>query len=133
LITALFFADDLVLISGTPKTGMIKLLKLVNNFCKDNKMSLATSKTYIISNASYNISWPINEETIEEVLVAKYLGVNIQLRGRSMIGQYEEIMINRATSYAYSIMNLTRGGLDRALIAKIIWETCAIPAILYCV
>ena len=133
LITALFFADDLVLISGTPKTGMIKLLKLVNNFCEDNKMSLATSKTYIISNASYNISWPINEETIEEVLVAKYLGVNIQLRGRSMIGQYEELMINRATSYAYSIMNLTRGGLDRALIAKRIWETCAIPAILYCV
>ncbi len=133
MITALFFADDLVLISGTPRTGMIKLLKLVNNFCKDNKLSLATSKTYIISNASYNISWPINEERIEEVLVAKYLGVNIQVRGRSMVGQYEELMINRATSYAYSIMNLTRGGLDRALIAKRIWETCAIPAILYCV
>ena len=31
-----------------------------------------------------------------------------------MIGQYEEIMINRATSYAYSIMNLTKGGLDKA-------------------
>ena len=133
LITALFFADDLVLISGTPKTGMIKLLKLVDNFCKDNKMSLATSKTFIISNASYNICWPINDETIEEVLVAKYLGVNIQLRGRSMIGQYEDIMIRRATSYAYSIMSLTRGGLDRALIAKRIWETCAIPSILYCV
>ena len=48
---------------------MIKLLKLVNSLCEDNKMSLATSKTYIISNVSYNISWPINEETIEEVLV----------------------------------------------------------------
>ena len=50
-----------------------------------------------------------------------------------MIGQYEEIMISRAKSYAYSLMNLTRGGLDRALIAKRIWETCAIPAILHCV
>ena len=30
-------------------------------------------------------------------------------------------------------MNLTRGGLDRALIAKRVWETCAIPSILYCV
>ena len=133
LITALFFADDLVLISGTPKSGMIKLLRLVDTFCKDNSMSLATSKTFIILNATYNVHWPINEDTIEEVLVAKYLGVNIQLRGRSMIGQYEELMIRRAKSYAYSIMNLTRGGLDRALIAKRIWETCAIPAILYCV
>ena len=25
------------------------------------------------------------------------------------------------------------GGLDRALIAKRIWETCVIPAILYCI
>ena len=30
-------------------------------------------------------------------------------------------------------MNLTRGGLDRALIAKRVWDTCAIPSILYCV
>ena len=97
-----------ILISRTPKSGMIKLIKLVDFFGKDNKMSLATSKTFIISNATYNISWPINDDTIEEVLVTKYLGDNIQLRGRSMIGQYEDIMIRRATSYAYSIMNLTR-------------------------
>ena len=30
VITALFFADDLVLISGTPKTDMNKLLKNVS-------------------------------------------------------------------------------------------------------
>ena len=132
MVTALFFADDLVLISGTPKTGMNKLLRVVCNFCTDMKMTLATSKTYIISNATYDINWSVNSETIEEILVAKYLGVKLQLRGRNIIGQYEEIMINRAMSYAYAIMNLTRGGLDRALIAKRVWETCAIPAILYC-
>ena len=36
-------------------------------------MSIATSKTYINSNATHNISWPINDDTIEEVLVARYL------------------------------------------------------------
>ena len=133
MVTALFFADDLVLISGTPKTGMNKLLKVVCNFCTDMKMTLATSKTYIISNATYDINWSVNSETIEEILVAKYLGVKMQLRGRNIIGQYEEIMIKRPMSYAYAIMNLTRGGLDRAIIAKRVWETCAIPAILYCV
>jgi len=111
MVTALFFADDLVLISGTPKTGMNKLLRVVCNFCTDMKMTLATSKTYIISNATYDINWSVNSETIEEILVANYLGVKLQLRGRNIIGQYEEIMINRAMSYAYAIMNLTRGVL----------------------
>ena len=29
-------------------------------------------------------------------------------------------------------MNLTRKGLDRAILAHYIWETCTIPLILYC-
>ena len=41
-------------------------------------------------------------------------------------------MLKRATGCAMSIMNLTRAGLDRALIAKRLWECCAIPSILYC-
>ena len=110
LVMALFFADDLVLISGTPRFGMNKLLRVVCMFCSDMKMTLATSKTYIISNATYDVNWSVNSETIEEILVAKYLGVKIQLRGRNIIGQYEEIMIKRAMSYAYTIMSLTRGG-----------------------
>ena len=132
VITALFFADDLVLISGTPKTGMNKLLKIVSKFCNDMKMELATTKTYILSNANYNVSWKIENDTIEEILIAKYLGIHVQVRGRNMIGKYEDNMIKKAMSYAYTIMNLTRSGLDRAMIARKLWETCAVPAILYC-
>ena len=65
--------------------------------------------------------------------MAKYLGVTIQVRGRSMIGVYEKDMIRKATNYAYAIMNLSRGVLDRAMVAKRLWESCAIPSILYCV
>ena len=132
IITALFFADDLVLISRTPKLGMDKLIKAVMDFGEDMRMSLSPTKTYILSNASYDVSWSLGEDTIEEILVAKYLGVKIQIRGRTIIGQYENDMIRRAKSYAYSLMNLTRGGLDRAHIAHKLWESCAIPAILYC-
>ena len=71
VITALFFADDLVLISGTPKTGMNKLLKIGSKFCNDMKMELATTKTYILSNAKYNVSWKIENDTIEEILIDK--------------------------------------------------------------
>jgi hypothetical protein len=132
IITALFFADDLVLISKTPKVGMDKLIKIVSEFCEDMRMTLSPTKTNIITNAPYEIAWKIADDTIEEILVAKYLGVKIQIRGRTIIGNYEEDMIRRAKSYAYSLMNLTRGGLDRAHIAHKVWESCAIPAILYC-
>ena len=133
MITAIFFADDLLLLSRTPNRGMNKLLRIVSGFCMDMHMKLATSKTYILTNSPNEISWKVDNVTIEEILVAKYLGVTIQVRGRSMIGVYEKDMIRKATNYAYAIMNLSRGVLDRAMVAKRLWESCAIPAILYCV
>jgi len=38
----------------------------------------------------------------------------------------------RRRRYAHSIMSLTRAELDRSRVARILWETCRIPAILYC-
>ena len=49
-----------------------------------------------------------------------------------MIGVYEEDMICKATNYTYSIMNLSRRVLDRAMLARKLCEGCAIPTILYC-
>ena len=132
VLSAIFFADDLVLIAGSPKHAMDRLLVIVTRFCKDMYMKLAVSKTFILTNSVNPIDWSVEEETIEEVMSAKYLGVNMQIRGRNMVGQYEAVMLKRATGCAMSIMNLTRAGLDRALIAKRLWECCAIPSILYC-
>ena len=79
ILTALFFADDLLLLSRTPKHGMNSLLRVVSQFCKDMKMILSTSKTYILTNSRNQGSWKVEEDTIEEILVAKYLGVSIQV------------------------------------------------------
>ena len=132
ILTTLFFADDLLLLSRTPKQGMNKLLKIVAHFCNNMKMKLSTSKTYILTNSRNQGSWKVEEESIEEILIAKYLVVNVQVQGRSMIGKYESEIIRRATNYAYTIMNLTRGAFDRSYVARRLWESCAIPAILYC-
>ena len=132
VLTAIFFADDLVLIAGSPKYAMDRLLDTVARFCRDMYMKLAVSKTFILTNSTNPVDWSVDDETIEEVMSAKYLGVNMQIRGRNMVGQYEAVMLKRATGCAMSIMNLTRAGLDRALIAKRLWECCAIPSILYC-
>ena len=78
IISALFFVDDLVLISSTPKTGMNKLLGIVAEFCRD-------MKTFILSNALNEVIWSYELETIEETFVAKYLGVDIQIRGRTVL------------------------------------------------
>ena len=120
ILTALFFADDLLLLSRTPKQGMNKLLRIVTQFCNDMKMKLSTSKTYILTNSRNQGSWKVEGETIEEILIAKYLGVNVQVRGRSMIGKYESEIIRRATNYAYTIMNLTRGAFDRSYVAYLL-------------
>ena len=132
VITALFFADDLVIISCTAKTGMDRLLEIVARYCNGMNMKLAVSKTFILTSSQEHIDWMVEDATIEEVLVAKYLGVDIQIKGRNMVGNYEANILRRANSYAMSIMNLTRSGLDRALIARKLWIHCAIPGILYC-
>ena len=133
VVTALFFADDLILISRTPKRGMERLLGIVQAFCREMCMTLSISKTHLLTTKSSGGSWTLGDHTFTDILAAKYLGVKIMIRGRNMLKQHEEAMMSKAMGYAHTIMNLTRAGLDRAKVATALWETCAIPAILYCV
>ena len=48
ILSVLFFADDLALISSTPKVGMNKLLAIISEFCQDMMMGLCASKTYML-------------------------------------------------------------------------------------
>ena len=49
VISALFFADDLVLISQTKKCGLEQMLRVVGRFCEGMQIKLAVLKTVIIS------------------------------------------------------------------------------------
>ena len=62
--------------------------------------------------------------------MAKYLGVNIQFRGRHTL-KWEQDIISNAKKYAFSVLSITRSELDRSLVARSLWEMCAIPGILY--
>ena len=136
VISALFFADDLVLISRTKKRGLERMLRVVGRFCEGMQMRLAVSKTVIISGAAPDSRWSAGGDegsTLEAAYMGKYLGVEIQVKGRNLIKHRESKMIMVATNYAHTIMGVTRTGLDRALVAHKLWECCAIPSILYCV
>ena len=110
IITALFFAENLVLVSSTPMVGMNRLLSICAEFCKDMHMTLSIPKTYILSNAAYDVSSNIDDAMMEEVLVASYLGGNIRVLGRNLVGLYETEIVKHAQNYALTIMNLTHTG-----------------------
>ena len=121
MLTALFFADDLLLLSKTPKRGMNKLLRIVSRSVWTCTWSLQLLRLLFLPMPKMRF------------FGHKYSGVTIQVRGRSMIGVYEKDMICKVTNYEYAIMNLSRGVLDRSMVAKRLWEVCAIPSIWYCV
>ena len=53
------------------------------------------------------------------------------MKGRNMVKALEAKMISTARAYAHTIMGCTRTGLDKFLTARTLWETCAIPTVLY--
>ena len=134
-VSALLFADDLVLISRTRIRGMNKLLRTVHKFCTDMRMKLLVEKTVILSSGPVGGRWVVSgdEPSLEASLIAKYLGVDLSIRGRNLVKAREARMISTARAYAHTIMGCTRTGLDRSATAQRLWECCAIPAILYAV
>ena len=81
-------------------------------FCHNMDMKLSPSKTLILSGKSNGLPWIVDDQPLEEVLVAKYLGVKIQVKGRSLAGQHEQVMVTRAQAYAQTILGLSKAGLD---------------------
>ena len=135
VVSALLFADDLVLISRTRIRGMNKLLPTVHRFCADMRMKLAVEKTVILSSGPVGDRWVVSgdEPSLEASLVAKYLGVDLSIKGCNLVKALEARMISTAQAYAHTIMGCTRTGLDRSATAQRLWEGCAIPAVLYAV
>ena len=104
VLTVLLFADNLVLVSSTPKLGINTLMAICAEVYLEMRMKLSITKTFIVTNGKYLVSSAIEDTSLEEVLVAKYLGVSIKVRGRGMIGIYEAQMLKRAKKYAYTIL-----------------------------
>ena len=133
VISALFFADDLVLISRTKRRGMEHMLRAVHRFCVAMHMKLAVEKTIILTSGPQDTTWKVSnsEPELEAVISAKYLGITIQVKGRNLIKECEVAMISTARKYAHTIMGYSRIGQDKSKIAYLLWERCALPAILY--
>ena len=80
-VSALFFADDIVLIARTAD-GLRSLLRVVQEHCADLKMSLSVTKCKVMSRSSDSFEVWKEEEVVgglDKVLRFRYLGLECEL------------------------------------------------------
>ena len=134
VLSVLAFADDILCLSRTSREGTETQMKTIVDWCTLWKMKMSEPKTYIATLSSEN-NWVCEGEndylSFEESLGFSYLGMDYRLKGRDFLGDHYEKMKKKADKYVYAILNLTRDLLDRSVVARSLWEYCAVPAIMY--
>ena len=67
-----------------PYAGIDRMLRAVNRFCQGKDMKLAVEKTVMLTTRPSGTSWKVseNDPSLEALLVGKYLGIDIQVKGR---------------------------------------------------
>ena len=135
ILSVLAFADDVLCFSRTSKAGTEEQMRIIMNWCAKWKMEISQSKTYIATMSRTITEWEVegNSEQLsfDESRMFTYLGVDFRVKGRDFLGDHYEKMLKKADKYVFAILNTTRDLLDRSLVARSLWETCALPAIMY--
>ena len=135
-ISALFFADDIVLITKSP-SNMRRLLGIVTNWSIAWKMDISLTKSKFMTHPAGENEIPMMDTknnsmgAIKEVPFFKYLGVNVEIAPWQLYRRFNDHVISKARKYMYAIMSLAKEGPDRSEIARALWLNCALPSILY--
>ena len=135
-MSALFFADDIVLLSESTEE-MDKLLDVVIRWTVRWRMDISITKSKVMTMTKGVEKWEVfnTEENkwdeMEIVDCFKYLGTKIEIAPWRMFKQFNQSMIAKAKNYMYHIMSLSKSGPDTSEVARTLWYQCAIPAILY--
>ena len=133
LVSALFFADDFVLIARTAE-GLRELLKIVQQHCSRLRMTISVSKSKVMS-CSHDL-WELFDEgdivgCLEKVIEFKYLGVETSLSsfkaGRAMRKRATAL----AKSYKGACIRIARDGPDITDLAVSLWSNIAMPSLLF--
>ena len=133
-ICALFFADDIVLLSPTA-SGLKNLLGITQRHFKLLKLSFSRGKTQVISDSStdFNIYGDTDEEffTLEKVLEYKYLGLETHRSLFKTIVEKQRKAILKAKQFKGACLNIANRGPDVSFLASCLWLNVALPTILY--
>ena len=132
-ITALFFADDIVLVSRTPE-GLRTLHDIVLLHCSSLNMKLSVSKSKVMS--CVKDVWELFDQQeivgcLDKVIQFRYLGVQTSL----LPSQAAREMHKRATSisvnYRNACLRIARDGPDIVDLASCLWLNVAIPSLFF--
>ena len=110
-ISAIFFADDIVLI-GQTSAKLDRLMNITRNYFFNHKLELSLKKSKVMThnattgNIIFNGSSSVNPLSLEQVLSFKYLGVPINCSPYNMFKGYNEQVRKRAHSYLASVKYL---------------------------
>ena len=130
-VSALFFADDIVLITKTP-ANMRNLLGLVTEYTDKWKLKISLKKSKMMSDGVERFQWSVTtsnaavESKMETVDVFKYLGFMVELGPWKFVQEFNKNAISIARNYMYNVLSLTKDGPDRSDLAYALWSNCAI-------
>ena len=133
-IAALFFADDVVLVSRSA-AGLKKLMEISEKETLRMKLTISESKSKVVSSGEE--CWNLHNEngevlsTLEKVLEYKYLGVDTHGNIRKTTTAKQKKMVTAARRYRGACKYLSRKGPDSVELAKCLWRNVAIPAITF--
>ena len=133
IVSALFFADDFVLIARTAE-GLRELLKIVQLHCSDLRMTLSVVKSKVMS-SSHDV-WEFFDGgdiigCLEKVLEFKYLGVETSLSPFKSGNAMRRRATALASSYRGACIRLARDGPDIIDLAMSLWSNIAMPSLLF--
>ena len=135
-ISALFFADDIVLVGKNTK-NLDQLMTISRKFFFNHHLKISETKSKIMmynaatGQTTFSGGQDYLEMTMQQVIVFKYLGVDICSSPRGLFRAYNERVKSKARQYLQSVLSLVRAGPDRSDLAYTLWTCCALPAILY--
>ena len=135
-ISALFFADDLVLV-GKSRSDLDELMTITRKYCANHRLGISEKKSKLMSHdaitgkTTFEGSTKFSPLTLDQVLAFKYLGVPLSCSPRRLFKSYNEQVTKRAQNYLSSVLSLVKTGPDRSELAYTLWTCCALPSILY--
>ena len=128
-MSTLFYADDIVIISRSPKGSEIAF-KVLEEACAEVGMKISVTKSQAIKSKHVGINI-LKDFPLEFVLVYKYLGVKMEISTAYYMTEYSMDRAQRAKIYCTSTIALAKDSPCPALFAWRIWTAVAIPAIMY--
>lgn len=134
VISVLFFADDIILISTTPQ-GLRRMMDICVKHSRLLLMTISQKKSQVIS--PLKNTWDLYDENgqvfacLDKVAMYKYLGLEtFSTMGRT--SHYKQSKcVKVVRRYKGAILNFSRRGPDIIDMAVVAWRNIAIPSILY--